>query len=95
MDFINIAYRITAGLGFPASVQPIDTATGLTDLAAAEDELSIKWEQILMLGSPEAITAAQEWRHEASHLEWFARGKRNDPAEYMKARQDRRAMSLL
>lgn len=88
--FINIAYRITAGLNLPANVQPLDAGTGLAVMAAAEGELSLKWEQVLMLGSPEAITAAQEWRHEAWHLESFARRSRSDPAEFLRATQDRR-----
>ena len=54
-------------------------------LAAADEDLSLKWESVLMLGKPEAITAAYEWRHEAWHIEWFARGKRDDPAEYEQA----------
>jgi hypothetical protein len=88
--FTNIANRISAGLNLPANVQPVDTDTTLADMAAAEAELSVKWEQMLMLGSPEAITAAQEWRHEAWQLESFARGSRSDPAEFLKATQDRR-----
>ncbi len=81
-QFITIALRLCAGLGLPEAGQPLDPATGLPALAAAEQEFSVKWEQILMLGSPDAITAADECRHIAWHLEWFARGLRNDPAEF-------------
>ena len=89
--FITIAWRITAGLGFPSGAQPLDSASGLAALADAEDEVGIKWELVLMLGSPAVITAAQEWRRAAWHLEWFARGRRNDVAEYTQANQERRA----
>lgn len=88
--FITIAYRVTAGLGFPSNAQPLDSVIGLAALADAEEEVSVKWEQVLMLGSPDVITAAEEWRDEAYHLEWFARGLRNDAVEYTKARQERR-----
>jgi hypothetical protein len=44
-----------------------------------------------MLGSPDAITAARDWRHGAWHLEWFARGLRDDPAEYTQSIIDRGA----
>jgi hypothetical protein len=90
MRFITIGYRIAAGLGLPAHVQPLDADAGLTALATAETDLSVQWEQILMLGSPEVITAARDWRHEAWHLERFARGDLHGPAEFIKATQDRR-----
>ncbi len=80
--FIAIAARLCAGLGLPETAQPLDPATGLPALADADQDLSVKWEQVMMLGSPDAITAAREWRSVAWHLEWFARGLRNDPAEY-------------
>ena len=92
--FINIGYRITAGLGLPASGQPLDTATGLPALATAEGEVSVKWEQILMLGAPAVIMAAQEWRKEALHLEKFARGLLKEVAEYREAAKDRRAAQV-
>jgi hypothetical protein len=85
---ITIAQRIAAGLGLPATGQPLDPVTGSQDLAIADDETSVKWEQILMLGNPDAIAAAREWRHAAWHLEAFARGLRNDPAEYKQTVQE-------
>jgi hypothetical protein len=85
MRFITIGYRISAGLGLPATVQAPDPTTSLETPAAAEAEVSVKREQVLMLGSPEAIIAAQEWRDEAWHLEWFARGRRGDTPEFVKA----------
>jgi hypothetical protein len=54
-------------------------------LAAADEDLSVKWENVLMLGEQEAIKAAYEWRLVAWHIEWFARGLRDDPAEYEQA----------
>jgi hypothetical protein len=60
--FIAIAARLCAGLGLPETAQPLDPATGLPALAAADQDLSVKWEQVMMLGSPDAITAAREWR---------------------------------
>jgi len=85
---IGISDRICAGLGLPAGAQSLDLATGLTTLAAADDDLSVKWEQVLMLGSPDAIAAAQDWRHAAWRLEWLARGLREGAAEYAKANLD-------
>ena len=81
-QFMTIARRLCAGLGLPTTGQPLDRAAGLSALAAAEEDMSVKWEQILMLGNPDAIIAARDWKDVAWHLEWFARGKRHDAAEY-------------
>lgn len=81
----GLARRICAGLGLPSSAQPLERAEGLALLAEAEEELEVKFEPVLMLGTPEAINAAQVWRHRAWHLEWLARGIRNDPNEYRQA----------
>jgi len=93
-NFTNIARRISVGLGFPASSQPLDVETGLPDLAAAGLELNVQWERILLLGSPNTIKAAKIWQEEAYHLEFFARQLRSDPAEFIKSAQDRRAARL-
>jgi hypothetical protein len=82
---IGISDRICAGLGLPAGAQPLNPARGLATLATAEDDLSVKWEQVLMLGSPDAIAAAQDWRRAAWRLEWLARGLREGAAEYTQA----------
>ena len=81
----GLARRICAGLGLPSSAQPLERAEGLALLAKAEQELEVKFEPVLMLGTPEAINAAQVWRHRAWHLEWLARGIPNDPKEYSQA----------
>lgn len=86
--FITVSQRLSADRGLPATAQPLDSTTGLPMLAAAEGDVSVKWENVVMLGSPEAITAAREWRHVVWHLEWFARGLRDDPAEYTQTNTD-------
>jgi hypothetical protein len=85
---ISISDRICAGLGLPAGAQPLDLANGLATLATADDDLSVKWEQVLMLGSPDAIAAARDWRHAAWRLEWLARGRREGAAEYAQANME-------
>lgn len=86
----TVARRICAGLDLPASGQVLDQAEGLPILAAAEDEQALKWEHVLMLGSPDVIAAGREWRQAGWHLEWFARGRLEGAAEYEKAEQDHR-----
>lgn len=91
MRFTNIANRLAAARGLPGTdVQPLNIETGLSALADAERDVSLQWERILMLGGPDVILAVANWRNEANHLEWFARGLRNNPAEFKKAKQDRR-----
>jgi hypothetical protein len=82
---IGISDRLCAGAGLPAGAQPLDSATGLPALADAEEDLSVKWEKVLMLGSPDAVAAARDWRHAAWQLEWLARGLREGTAEYTQA----------
>lgn len=91
MHYINIGYRITAGLGLNEDVQPLDHSAGLPQLAEAESDLSVYWETLRILGTPEVITAASVWRRAAWHLDRFARGVRKDPTEYAEASNDRRA----
>ena len=63
-------------------------------LATAGGELSVKWEQVLMLGTPAVITVADEWRNGAVCLEKFALGLRKDAAEYAEVIHDIRAAQL-
>jgi hypothetical protein len=81
-----VSKRISASLGLPGTAHPLDAETGLPLLAAAVQDLSAKMESILMLGSPDVIRAARDWRHAAWHLEWFARGLRDSVEEYNSAK---------
>ena len=90
MRYINIGYRMAASLGLPAAVEPLNADTGIPALAAAEADLSLYWAQLLILGSPEVIRAAQEWRNEAWQLESFARGHYSNPSDFAITAQRRR-----
>ena len=90
MQFINVEDRISGGLGLPAAVEPLNADPGLPALATAEADVSLYWAQLLILGSPGVVKAAQDWRNEAWQLESFARGYRNDPADFATAAQHRR-----
>lgn len=94
MRYINIGHRMAAGLGLPTAVEPLDADTGITTLADAEADLSLYWAQLLILGSPDVIKAAQEWRSQAWRRESFARGYCKKPAEFAATGQrSRRARS--
>jgi hypothetical protein len=80
-----LASRIAASRGIETHSHPLDPSAGLEQLAQAEIILAAKWHSVLLLGNTETITAAQEWRESAWHLEWFARGLLADQAEWQSA----------
>lgn len=59
-----------------------DYEESLAQLGALTDERTAKWETVLLLGSPEAITAARIWHRRVWQVELFARGMRTDIDEY-------------
>jgi hypothetical protein len=88
--FISTGDRIAAGLGLPVVVEPLNSDPGLSSLATAEAELTLYWAQLLILGSPEVVAAAQIWRNQAWVTESFARGYRTSADEFEAALQSRR-----
>lgn len=88
--FISIVDRLAAARGLPAAAEPADAGNELPELSAAEEELSLCWAQLLILGSPHVVRAAQEWRKEAWVTESFARGMNKDTAEFGNALRSRR-----
>ncbi len=91
MRYINIGYRLSAGLGLPAGVQGLHAESALPSLGAAEEEVSVKWESMLMLADQDVLEAAQQWRREAWTLDGFARGLRTGDEEFLLATRSRRA----
>lgn len=83
-QYVQVSFRLAAARGYPATAQPIDTDEGLRLLAEAEAEKTIKWEAVLLLGSPEAVAAAREWNRAAWELGWPARGHAIEHAEYVR-----------
>jgi hypothetical protein len=81
---------MAAGLGLPTAVEPLTADGDVPALASAESDLSLCWARPLILGNSQAIRVAQGWRSEAWQLESFARGRRNDPAEFVVAEEKRR-----
>jgi hypothetical protein len=48
------------------------------DLAAAENERTIKWEAVLQLGTEEAVIAGRQWHESVFRLQWIAYGRPTD-----------------
>ena len=68
--------------GDGADARPADKraalAAGEAALGAAEDERTMKWESVLLLGSGDVIVAARTWHQSAFLLEWMALGRGGD-----------------
>jgi hypothetical protein len=69
--------RLRSGPG-----DPVRHEEALAQLDVLTDDRTARWETVLLLGSPEAITAARAWHRRVWHVELFARGVRTDPGEY-------------
>ena len=69
---ITLIVRIAAFNKIHPEDDPLDPAEGLPLLAAAGEERTVKWEAVLMLGSPEVIRAARAWHQSASELQMLA-----------------------
>jgi hypothetical protein len=76
--FIAIAVRIAAYNGLHRQEEPLDPAEGFPLLAAAGDQRTVKWEAVLLLGSPEVIRAARRWHQDAGELQPIVLGQPSD-----------------
>lgn len=83
-QYVQVSYRLAAARGYPAVALPVDIEVGLKALADAEAEKTIKWEAVLLLGSPQAVAAARAWNRAAWDLGWAARGHVIEHAEYVR-----------
>ncbi|MEV6213748.1 hypothetical protein [Nocardia sp. NPDC051833] len=79
-----ISQRMCAAHGFPYAGQPIDLDEGLRVLAEADSEKSLKWEIVLLVGSPEAVAAARRWNKAAWELGYVAMGAAMTHGEYVR-----------
>lgn len=58
---LEVLFRHAAERGLPNLTTPADEPLAPNALAGAEAERTVKWEQVLLLGSPETIAAARCW----------------------------------
>ncbi|MBF6331718.1 hypothetical protein [Nocardia transvalensis] len=82
--FVDVLLRIAAAKGYPAGMQPVDRGGGLEALADADADRTVKWEAVLLLGSPEAIEAARRWHKAAWHFSLGVLGEGVDHQEYLR-----------
>ncbi|HCT76343.1 MAG TPA: hypothetical protein DGT23_07090 [Micromonosporaceae bacterium] len=90
-----LATRVAAQRGLGENVETLPIEQGLSQLAEANSTRGTVWEQALLLGDVDTITAARLWHESAWHLERFARGLETGAdawASAMKEANDARAM---
>ncbi|WP_067722833.1 hypothetical protein [Nocardia yamanashiensis] len=56
-----VCMRLAETHGYSAEWPPIDRDAAIAELAATDAERITNWEALFLLGSPEAIVAAQRW----------------------------------
>lgn len=69
---ITVVVRIAAANDVFPDDDRLDPAEGLPLLAAMSEERTVKWEAVLLLGSPEVIKAARRWHQGVQELQVLA-----------------------
>lgn len=75
---IILAVRIAAYRGIHPDVDKISPAEGIPALATAEEERTMKWEAVLLLGSEDAVVAGRKWHESMFRLQRIAIGEAPD-----------------
>jgi hypothetical protein len=65
--------------------EPLEPTEGLPALAQAEIERGSIWESVLMLGSPEVVSAARRWHEAVWRLDSLARNNQSQTSEWDEA----------
>jgi hypothetical protein len=81
--FAALAMQMCAGRGFTTYGRAIPPDENLERLATLEAQLQEKWNILILLGSTEVLTKAEQIRHALWRLEWFARGDLTDNDEFI------------
>jgi len=77
--------RLAHSRGLPAFGSASDGEHAEVELLRAGHERATEWEEVLLLGSVEAITAARRWHESIWRLQDHARGNADDPAGWSAA----------
>lgn len=80
---VYVQCRRAASLrGIAGAGDPIGLDRALAELGKLTDERTAIWESVLLLGTPETITAARAWHRRIWQVELFARGERTDLSQW-------------
>ena len=78
----ELCKRVAAARGIPTTAEPLEPGRGIDQLARIESKRAAKFERVLLMGSPDTVTAARTWHRAVWDLELFARGVHDDPVEW-------------
>ncbi|MEA5359154.1 hypothetical protein VA596_06360 [Amycolatopsis sp., V23-08] len=70
----TLAVRIAAHRGIHPDIDGLSPEEGMPLLAAAEEERTVKWETVLLLGTGGTVVAARAWHESAFRLQRIAAG---------------------
>ncbi len=71
---ISITVRLAAHRGIHPKIDPLDAGVGEPALAAAQDERTVKWKAVLLLGTEEIVDAARAWHESAFRMQRIVAG---------------------
>lgn len=75
---ISLSVRVAAHRGIHPDLDGLPPEEGLPALAVAEEERTVKWETVLLLGTGSTVVAARAWHESAFRLQRIASGAETD-----------------
>lgn len=82
--YFALVGRVATARGYPTGVQPIDIDEGLAEMAEADAGKTVKWELVLLLGSPQAVAAGRGWTEAVWTLSHVACGLAMTHADFIR-----------
>jgi len=70
----SIAVRVAAHRGMHTDIGALPPEDGLPALAIAEEERTLKWEMVLLLGTSKTVAAARAWHESVFRLQRIVSG---------------------
>jgi hypothetical protein len=81
---LEIVFRLAAQRGLPNLTTPADEPLAANALADAEAHRTVKWEQVLLLGSPDTIVAARQWHMAVYDFSFLAMEESPEQEEFLR-----------
>ncbi|WP_157120502.1 hypothetical protein [Nocardia fusca] len=81
---LEVVFRLAAQRGLPNLTTPADEPLVANALADAEAHRTVKWEQVLLLGSPDTIVAARRWHMAVYDFSFLAMEESPEQEEFLR-----------
>ncbi|WP_433201769.1 hypothetical protein ACQP1G_10915 [Nocardia sp. CA-107356] len=86
--YVQVSFRMAATQGYPIASEPIDMDVGVQALTEANADRSVRWEAVLLLGSPAAVEAGRSWHQAAWGFSWAVRKRQIDDTVFVERYED-------